>query len=1359
MSVADTEDNWKLIVNEIPVSQGSIATDMTYDAVSDKVYGCFHDANEFWKYNFATLDLETGTTQVIAPAEETYIVVAASNAGKIYAIGTSGKLYEINKETGEATLIGDTGVASDYLSSGCFDPATDKFYWNVSVESGYSGYDVFTYLYEVNTSDASLRKVCQPALNEQFTGMFIFPPKAEADAPDIPRNLKVDVEGEALTGVLGFDMPEVSYTGEPLSEELSWKALLNGEDLATGKAMPGEAVAVPFTITNSAQCVFEVTAGNQAGEGPIAKIEKWVGPDVPKAVENLKASKTGDEGSFRISWTLPEKAEHNTVIDPTRVTYKVVRMPGSITVADNCGETTVTDNIPLPENYTVYYYEVTPYMENNGGKTAVSNAVSLGSIIPPYKETFDTPFGLDVYTIINVNNDNTWTHIVREDTGEPCAHVRFEMTRKMDDWMITPPVRLEADRYYQFSFKASAAHSVWNEKVEAAWGESPQAAAMTDIIIGPTELEGTAFVTLTAKVRPTVTGDYYFGIHGISNANNFNLYVDDVEIIPGASLNAPASPVVEVKADPAGDLKATVTVTVPDKNIKGEPLNAVSRMEVYRGEELIKTIDAPAPGSAHTFTDDSPAEGMNTYSAVAENGNDRGETGTTEVYVGFDVPGVVQNIRISDTPSGKICIDWDEPVTGGHGGTIDASSLTYWIIREHDEELVALGMAERHFEDTPFTTDQQIERYFIIAQTDKGLGEGIFTDAIPAGAPYTLPFTESFANCGLTYPTWLTRRPEGSRGEWGIDYSCSSPAASPQDGDYGMAIFLPSKDGEEATMVGGKISLKGCVNPTLEFYYYFSPGNEILRVEAAADGGEFNAIHTIDFAGIEGNSGWKKATVALKDFNGAEFIRLAFAVTAATPARNLCIDNITVREALDYDLGIIAVATPSRLSAGDVTPVTATVVNFGDKAAENYNVQFYLNDELQATMPGIRILPGDSRAYTHTFVPAADSPAEAVWKVSVDYSADQNEFNNEKSAISFASGSGLPGVTGLTANVNAAGDVALTWNEADPEVTEAVTDSAEEYETFALTGIGDWLMVDVDRAYTYSFMTADDDLYDYPGVGMPMAFQILDPYKIGMPEEEAEGMKPHSGSQMFVAFGAVDTPNDDWMISPRLSGESQVISFFARSLNSYYGYESFEVYYSTTDTAIESFRKIDTIDGTDVPTEWTEYAAKLPQGAVYFAIRCISDDRFALLIDDITFIPEGAPTSVLDLKGYNVYRDSRLVNESPVTTASYTDTGCDSDTHVFSVTALYAEGESAGSDKVTVERSGTGLIEMPETVSIAGGKGTVTIECGADTDIAIYHPSGILVFSATAAGRTQISVSPGTYIVTADGLTKKVTVK
>ena len=149
------------------------------------------------------------------------------------------------------------------------------------------------------------------------------------------------------------------------------------------------------------------------------------------------------------------------------------------------------------------------------------------------------------------------------------------------------------------------------------------------------------------------------------------------------------------------------------------------------------------------------------------------------------------------------------------------------------------------------------------------------------------------------------------------------------------------------------------------------------------------------------------------------------------------------------------------------------------------------------------------------------------------------------------------------------------------------------------------------------------------------------------------------------------TQNDDWLVSPELSGEAQTISFQVAEVTTNYGAEQFEVYYSTTDRLVSSFTKV--LEGSVTSMQLAEVKVDLPAGARYFAIRYISADIFGLVVDDITYRTNSTVTPT----GYNIYINEVLVGTAPAdaTTFEYTGALTDGDYKV-SVSAVATTGET-----------------------------------------------------------------------------------
>ena len=152
--------------------------------------------------------------------------------------------------------------------------------------------------------------------------------------------------------------------------------------------------------------------------------------------------------------------------------------------------------------------------------------------------------------------------------------------------------------------------------------------------------------------------------------------------IESAETSRPAA-VTEVKAtpDPSGALKANFSFKTPTKTTNGTTLSAISKIEIRKGNYIVKTINNPATGITITATDDKATRGKNEYAIIAFNGDEPGERATVKVCVGIDKPDVPSVRVIDQTTSAKIT--WQH-VKGANGGVIVPAEVRYDIYNVTD---------------------------------------------------------------------------------------------------------------------------------------------------------------------------------------------------------------------------------------------------------------------------------------------------------------------------------------------------------------------------------------------------------------------------------------------------------------------------------------------------------------------------------------------------------------------------------------------------------------------------------------------------------------------------------------------------
>lgn len=617
---------------------------------------------------------------------------------------------------------------------------------------------------------------------------------------------------------------------------------------------------------------------------------------------------------------------------------------------------------------------------------------------------------------------------------------------------------------------------------------------------------------------------------------------------------------------------------------------------------------------------------------------------------------------------------------------------------------------------------------------------------------------------------WTDQQPEHGFNTYTVTAINSDGSSEPQEATVYVGI-------DTSRLISPLLDLSAIPNPVLTFYIYhgqsqwYDPAwdeeiNDRVEVQIAIDGGQWQTLDDASFYTSKDSDGWTKCEVVIPQYD-CTFVNFGLLAVVDNESYSQCeiyIDNISIDEApYDNDLSLRSFSVDNkRIGIGEQSTFTATVLNRGASAVSGYTVNLLRDGEQVQSVNGTEIAPAAIAEVSFDFTATLDDAQqdEITWMATVTYAQDENANNDNSEEITTSvRRPDVPTVTGL-AVTQASGAIQLTWDaarsiEASPETDPiSVTDDFESYEPFIIDNIGNWTMHDLDGSTTLSSPRIPND---YPHRGEPMAFQVFNVIDAGVVTDESydQALLPNSGDQYLIC-PSVDWPaeNDDWLVSPRLDGRSQTISFYAKAAS--YDYEWMRVYYSTTDTHPDSFIKISDGDQVYVGDYWTQYSYELPEGAKYFAIQCCRRVVF-LLIDDVTYCIHSGAEDPVTLIGYNVYRNGSIINDEIVTTNSYDDTTAEEGIYYsYRVTAVYEEGESDYSDEVSITTSGIYGTSMATGTTITTHDNTVNVKSSIPCDITIFTTDGKTVYNATDSTEAAISLDHGVYIVKAGSTVRKV---
>lgn len=948
-----------------------------------------------------------------------------------------------------------------------------------------------------------------------------------------------------------------------------------------------------------------------------------------------------------------------------------------------------------------------------------------------------------------------------------------------DDWLISPPIELKAGTQYEMYYQAERATTTAGkiERLEVKMGNAQSVEAMTTTIVEAYDITDRNLPVVSNIINVDEDGYYCFGFHALGEKDkcaslklfNFGMQVAAEPVDPPAEGSLSYTPA------PGGELKATVKYVAPTKTVSGADLTSITKVEFKINYELFKTEENVAPGSTIEFEAEFWHGRNNKIEAIPYVDGTAGTASSiTGFYMGLDNPMPPANCHATLSADGnKVTVSWDAVGSvGENGGYVPTDRVTYYIF---DAFGSIYDPAIATTTETSYTFDYSsaVDQDFVAYQITAGVDEYYYsldgsTNIVTIGQPYALPWSESFGGCYFEQ-------------SWCVDDKSDSDVMTSlfpdnylqfedetflnsQDGDDGFLLILPTAPDAVFGFFGGKVSLKGAADPVLEFFYQ-GQGN-VLDVLVTTDGNEFKVAKTLDLK-ANPTTGWTLCSVSLKDYAAAPFVQIEFRVTARDNVDNgteaqtwsVPLDNIRIRDNASSDLRLISLSAPHTVEAGTDATISVLVENISSKACTDASVELYRDGTKIAEKALGEIKPFGLASATFTDPISLGSNENLTYEARIISASDTNASNNVASAAVKVEMPIFPTVRNLSAR-NADNGAYITWTEPDytalTQAHEIVEDfESPDYTPLTIENFGDWTMIDADGLKTYSFMKDQNNPYRTS----PMAFQLYNPEIAGVPQDYLIDIVPNSGKNLLVGWSS-NGKNDNWLISPALSGNAQTISFFAKSFTVAYA-ESFEVLYSTTGKEIADFIKIDAVENYPengiVSEDWTEYKAALPEGAKYFAIRQTSDDTYALYIDDITF-EAAAACEGLELIGYNVYRDGTRINDETVTDNWFIDRTIMSGSTEYRVSAVYNQGESRLSNGFSLISGIDGIASS--AVSISAGEGFISIIGAEGKHISICNVAGMTVYADDeATANVRVNAAPGIYIVEAAGSVAKVSVK
>lgn len=409
-------------------------------------------------------------------------------------------------------------------------------------------------------------------------------------------------------------------------------------------------------------------------------------------------------------------------------------------------------------------------------------------------------------------------------------------------------------------------------------------------------------------------------LHRSQLANNSLIVGLHIPFVVAAD-DAPAKPQdLQATTEDAG---TTLSWTNPTTTYAGESLEAITKVEVWRNNTLIKTFDAAQAGEKMTYTDtDAAANGHVRYIVYAYNEAGKGEGASVKVMSGEDIPNVVTNLTATKQGD-QVALSWTAPTNGKNGGNIKPDGLTYTVTRQPDGK-VFNDLTETHFTDDLSSAPACYYSWQVTCKNSVGESDAVQTSQMAAGQSLVPPYTIDFDGT-LWRNQWLV-----------IDHNHDGYTWT-TNGDAFIynASFTSAADD---SLVSVPFHLQANKHYIIR-YDILAPNiytAEHFRLSIKHNGEErvledLDQFTTSDFSTPESRS---------VSFNVTEEGDYQLCMTALSAADQFMIkiSAFSLEEEQETDLTVTDLTTEAQLHQGEAATFAVNVKNVGSKAASSYTV-------------------------------------------------------------------------------------------------------------------------------------------------------------------------------------------------------------------------------------------------------------------------------------------------------------------------------------------------------------------------------------------------------------------------------------
>ena len=476
-------------------------------------------------------------------------------------------------------------------------------------------------------------------------------------------------------------------------------------------------------------------------------IDEYV--EVPSAPTGLTASVSGK--TVALSWTLPTTNNAGGELSEPLTAVQVYRDDALVETLDGTATSWTDDEskglvLNKSHKYKVYAVLV---RYTSAASEEVGAYVSGDAQTLPWTSDFSSSDAFyNAWASIRGANSTLaesaadWLYQPKDNiTNYIADRAKFTVpySAKADEWLIGPALNFEKAGTYKLTVEAANAYGSF-KNISYLLGTGGTVSDFTQTIADETALTN-AKTAYTYIFNVSAPGTYYLAAHCEAGGS----YTSDTYYIYSFSVEEKVAGTPAQVADLAatvGDDQISLSWTYPSKDSDGADLDVISKVEIYRDDVLMETYGEVTPGSAATWVDESPNNGVNTYWVLVYNYSGVASGDPMKVSAKFG--------NVATLPYTANFFNWTKTTSDWEAKTYSSvGDRAYFNLQSSDTDVDSWFLGElinfeaKHvydFDLSTYTSYMGSDYNVIITSGKDVAAEGqteIYTITAPGGVPYS----------------------------------------------------------------------------------------------------------------------------------------------------------------------------------------------------------------------------------------------------------------------------------------------------------------------------------------------------------------------------------------------------------------------------------------------------------------------------------------------------------------------------------------------------------------------------------------------------------------------------------------------